>query len=228
MSFHPRFYSNESGDMSFILDILLVSAGICYITKALIIICGMLYNKITNYNKKSIYVAGSWVQRKILHNKMLELRKAGYIVTSNWPLLEDKIDNPDDYAECSKRDIKGVLTADILLVFMTDPNYPYRGTFTEIGCAIGSGKRIILICDGTIDNISDTVNNVKNKDKYNLSFSHDCMKNVFFWDPHIEHVATYEDALRLIKGENVTPPYKTYYAGKISDNLTNCIKQLNN
>lgn len=170
-----------------------------------------------------IYVAGSWAQRAYLQVKMNELRKLNYVVTSDWPTFETKLDNPDDYAECSRLDIDGVVNADTVLAFMTDSIYPYRGTYTEIGCAIGSGRRIILICDGicTKKNRNDQKkSDERMSDNFEFTFSHTCMNNVFFWDPRIEHVATFDDALKLMRGEKVDSPYAHCYSGKISDEMT--------
>ncbi|VBB18017.1 nucleoside 2-deoxyribosyltransferase, partial [Yasminevirus sp. GU-2018] len=170
---------------------------------------------------KSVYVAGSWLQREQLKKKMDELKSLGFVITSNWPTFEDKLDNPDDYAECSKLDIDGVASADTVLAFMTDPKYPYRGTCTEIGCAIGAGRRIIVICDGVCSHKAPngTKSDDRMSDKFDLTFSHYCMGNVFFWDPRIEHVSSFEDAIKLMRGETVESPYKSFYSGSISDRL---------
>jgi hypothetical protein len=56
-------------------------------------------------------------------------------------------------------------------------------------------------------------------EKFNYNFSHASMGNVFFWDPRIEHVASFEDALKLLKGEKVEWSFKRYYAGAVSDRL---------
>jgi nucleoside 2-deoxyribosyltransferase len=175
-----------------------------------------VYRKRGNMSK-SIYVAGAWIHREKLNIKMNKLKDLGFLITSNWPSFEDKLTNPDDYAECSIFDIDGVVTADTVLAIMTDPKYPYRGTYTEIGCAIGSGRRIIVVCDGVC---SHKKNNECENDKYNLSFSHYCMENIFFWDPRIEHVSTFEDAIKLLKGEKLVSPYNSFYSGRISDNLS--------
>ena len=161
---------------------------------------------------KKIYVAGSWKQRHQLNERMEDLRSKGYTVTSYWPGLEDRLNNPDDYGECSKIDINGVIGSDTILMFMTDPMHPYCGTFTEMGCAIGSGKRIILICDGkcTVDETSEK----------NYKFTHCCMQSVFFWDHRIEHVSTYEDALELLKGGKIKSPFHEFYNGKTSKKLS--------
>lgn len=179
----------------------------------------------TNQNKqksqltKSVYVAGAWFKRDELKQKMRRLTKMGFEVTSKWPTFEDKLSNPDDYAECSKADIDGVVTADTILAFLTETNYPYRGTFTEIGCAIGSGKRIIVICNGKCKQ------NENVDSKFDLTFSHDCMSNVFFWDSRIEHVATFDDALKLMTGQKVKSPFEQYYSGSVSESLANKLKK---
>ena len=128
--------------------------------------------------------------------------------------------NPDDFAECSRQDVQGVLNADTILVFMTDPKYPYRGTCTEIGVAMGSNKRIIIICDGICikrDIGPSDKTDQRMDDSFEYNFSHFCMQNVFFWDHRIEHVASFGDALCLLRGEKVESPYKNCYSGKISD-----------
>lgn len=167
---------------------------------------------------KSIYVAGAWIHRRDLNKQMIKLKDLGFIITSNWPSFENKLNNPDDYAECSKFDIDGVVTADTILAIMTDPKYPYRGTYTEIGCAIGSGRRIIVVCDGICSHKQNNDDEDDNN-KFNLTFSHYCMENVFFWDPRIEHVSTFEDAIKLLRGEKIVSPYKSFYSGSISPSL---------
>lgn len=178
----------------------------------------ILFNKKSNtQNKKTkkskkIYVAGSWNQRHQLKEKMDELRSMGYDITSYWPWLEDRLNNPDDYEKCSEIDINGVTSSDTILIFMTDPMHPYCGTFTEMGCAIGSMRRIILICDGKCTKVEE------GSDK-NYNFTHRCMQSVFFWDQRIEHVSTYEDALKLLEGKEVKSPFFDFYSGEISKKL---------
>jgi len=50
----------------------------------------------------------------------------------NYPEITPEIDR--DYAD---RDIKGVTDASLLVVDMCDEKYPYRGTWTETGVALG-------------------------------------------------------------------------------------------
>jgi hypothetical protein len=86
-----------------------------------------IFNRPRPTVSKSIYVAECWLQRAQLKEKMDYLKSIGYHVTSEWPNFEDKLDNPDDYAECSNIDTVGVITADTVLAFLTDDKYPYIG-----------------------------------------------------------------------------------------------------
>lgn len=67
--------------------------------------------------------------------------------------------------------VNGVLAADLVVLLFEDSNYAYRGTFTELGVAIGSGKKIYAIC-------SDP------KAK--------CRENVFFHHKNINHANDFE------------------------------------
>lgn len=170
-----------------------------------------LYKKFYKANKvsKNVYVAGGWISRETIRVKNNDLRSLGFNITSKWIERENGINNPDDYRECSKFDINEIAQSDTVLAFMTDPKYAYRGTFTEIGCAIGSGKRIIVICDGICTKVDD---NISDRKKQTVTFSHACMQNVFFWDYRIEHVKTFEDAVKLLSGEVVASPYEEYFS----------------
>jgi nucleoside 2-deoxyribosyltransferase len=176
-----------------------------------------------------IYVAGSWLDRIGLQEKMNELKSMGYFITSRWPAFEKDLNSQDDYALCSMFDIDGVKCADVVLVFMTDAKYAYRGTFTEIGCAIGLDKRIIVITDGVCIPLNSNDSSIEPSDKAEkgtkLKFSHSFMENVFFWHPQIEHVSSLSDALQLINGKNVESPFKKYYKGTISKPLKESIER---
>ena len=138
----------------------------------------------------SIYVAGKWGDRVELQKKMDRLRdEFQFNVLSGWVERENRINTPEDYSECSKLDIEEVSAADKLLVFMDDPKYAYRGTYCEIGCAIGLGKQVVIVTDAVATKINETT----------YDFSHYCMKNVFFWHPNITHVKTIEEAVKELR-----------------------------
>lgn len=150
-------------------------------------------------------------------NSISKLKEMGYIIKNNSPHYENMTKTPDDYGEYSKHNINAILSADIILVFMTDKKLHYRGTFTEIGCAIGSNKRIIIICDG------DYANSNRQSSSIVLAWDHYCMTNGYFWDSHIEHVSTYDDAIKLLNGEIVISSFKDYYSGELSNELSAAI-----
>lgn len=147
-----------------------------------------------------LYVAGAWKHREDMDRIMHDFVSLGYGITVWWasPDKNNELKTLRDYQLCSHRGIQGLMSADTVIVFLTDPGYEYKGTFTEIGCGIGMGKRIIVVCDGTCIRESDGV----------IKFSHVCMNNVFFWDPAIEHVTHYHDAVKLLRGEYVASPYE--------------------
>jgi len=167
-----------------------------------------------------IYVAGSIVEREELQSKMDILKNLGYTVTSRWPKFEKELNNLDDYAISSAFDIYGVECAHVVIAIMQNPTYAYRGTFTEIGCALSNinASRIIIINNGTC------VPNEDLKSSPKFKFSHTCMESVFFWHPYIEHVSSFDDAIKLLNGEQVTSPFKKFYKCHISNNLDNSLK----
>jgi nucleoside 2-deoxyribosyltransferase len=152
---------------------------------------------------KRIYVAGAWIHREDAQKKMEELTKLGFFITSNWVTRENGVNNPGDYRICAKMDFDEIDAADTVLAIMTDNQYPFRGAFTEIGYGIGRGKRVIIFSDGVcVKKVMDNVN---------VDFSHACMKNVFFFHSAVEHASTFEDAIKLLKGETVPSPFKEFY-----------------
>ena len=96
----------------------------------------------------SIYLAGKWSDKEDISKKMTQLIDMGYEITHDWTKNESISREPSELSKFAELDINGVLSADYMIVVMTDTKYAYRGTFTEIGCAIGSGKKILIYCCG--------------------------------------------------------------------------------
>jgi nucleoside 2-deoxyribosyltransferase len=116
-----------------------------------------------------IYVAGKWSHKDFITEQMKLLQEMGYQITHNWTKNESITRSPEELSKFAELDVNGVLHADVVLVYMTDKDYPYRGTFTEIGVALGSNKQILIVCP--------------DKDSY-------CRTNCFFYHPHIKHFDT--------------------------------------
>lgn len=163
-----------------------------------------------NKNKTSIYVAGSWVERNQLKEIMNQFRSSDFDITSDWPDYEQKHCEPYECSLISGLDFQNIKRADVVVAVMTDPEYPYRGTNTEIGYAIGSGKKVIIVCDGKIEKSEDS-------DRY--IFSHACMSNVFFWDKTIQHVTCIDDAIKVLNGEYIPSPYSSFYSVTTPEHL---------
>lgn len=119
-----------------------------------------------------VYLAGKF-DDELMPSRMSFLSVEGFIVTHDWTINKDV-----PLKEAAILDINGVKECDILIAVMDDESYSYRGTFTEIGCAIGLGKRIII------------VNKNKNAECVNLCFYH---------HPQIEYCGSFLKACSMAK-----------------------------
>jgi nucleoside 2-deoxyribosyltransferase len=122
-----------------------------------------------------IYVAGSWENREFIKKITEYMKNSGYNVNSTWSTRETSKRDSRDSTYHAHLDLKEIDEADILLALMDDPKYEYRGTFTEIGYALGRGKKVLVYCpfytpDPDFENIPAK-----------------CMSNIFFWHPNIEY-----------------------------------------
>ena len=138
--------------------------------------------------KLNIYLAGGWKFRADIAPIKLQLESKGYNVVSHWMERENGIVTPDDFQHNANMDIKEVIESNILVCIMTDSKYAYRGTFTEIGCALGQNMPIIIVCPGTKTKLSD------NK----WEFSHYCQYNVFYWHKNIQHSKDIYEAFEFL------------------------------
>jgi len=125
-----------------------------------------------------LYVSGQWFKKPQIQQIIEKLHKMGHSITRDWTLIEmGNTSNPavGKYARLNANAIKN---ADILLVIMTDTEYPYRGTFTELGVALGCGTQIFIVCPFT--------------EGY-------CRTNCYFNHPDIRHFETVDEALETIE-----------------------------
>ena len=105
--------------------------------------------------ESKIYVAGKWSDRKSIGDKINILEKMSYTITHNWTLVETPHSDrtPEMQRLFADLDVNGIKDASLLIVDMTDPNYTYRGTWTEIGIALGTGKEIWIISKNPSTNV---------------------------------------------------------------------------
>lgn len=93
-----------------------------------------------------IYVAGKFYEAKRIQGEIDNLKQLGFQITHEWTKKEPNGPRTPEYQkECAELDINAVKEADMVIVDMTDPEYPYRGTWCEIGCAYGLGKPVWII-----------------------------------------------------------------------------------
>ena len=122
-----------------------------------------------------LYVAGKYADRDDIHDKIVALRKLGYKVPNDWTVVEQGDRSYPSLAEYAKFDADGVLDADIVVAFLQDPDYAYRGTYFEIGCAVATGKPVIVVGE--------------------LPDGCHVKTNVFYHHPALTHVADWEEAV---------------------------------
>jgi len=124
-----------------------------------------------------IYVAGKWADREEI-GKFIDHLPPQFQATWNWTKTEDNHVDISKMARAASNDIRGVQKAKVLVVMMTDPEYAYRGTWTEIGAALALGKPVICMApwfDGKVGSSATS--------------------NVFFHHPSIVHVKTRDQVL---------------------------------
>jgi len=95
----------------------------------------------------SAYVAGGFKFKKLINEVQDLVRSLGYSITHDWTSFEHDRDGrtPEECAHYSELDMNGVRTADIVVAVFSDNDYPYRGTFAELGGAIHGGKRVYIL-----------------------------------------------------------------------------------
>lgn len=93
----------------------------------------------------AVYVAGMFGERDKVHALQRELVDRGHSITHDWTTQESITSDPEEKRRFADNDIRGVSDSDWVVVLMDHPTYPYRGTFTEIGCALGLKKPVYII-----------------------------------------------------------------------------------
>jgi len=121
-----------------------------------------------------LYVAGKFSDKKQIKEYMNELVKLGHSITHDWTSFESENADQNKMAQSAVKDVEAVKECDVLIAFLTDPQYAYRGTFSEIGIALGTDKEIIVV----------------NSDEQAY-----CTTNVFYHHPDIIHVKTWDELL---------------------------------
>jgi hypothetical protein len=98
-----------------------------------------------------VYVAGKWAEKQAARDVMAHVRAAGYTITEDWTQHADGQKTADQLANDAMHDVTGVLAATAIIVLLTDASYPYRGSFFEMGVAIGANKRVLVVANPNLD-----------------------------------------------------------------------------
>jgi len=121
-----------------------------------------------------IFIGGSFNNRVEVRKYMDKAIALGHVITHDWTSVVTQPDSASR-ARTAKIDQEAVKDADVAIFIMDDPNYPYRGTFTELGMSIAYGKNIIIV--NPLEKIA-------------------AMTNVYYHHPSIIHVKTWDDVVR--------------------------------
>lgn len=88
------------------------------------------------------YVAGKWEDRDSVKEIMNYLEQQGHTITCDWTRHEYS-DNKS-MERYALDDMQGVLDADVFVgLFVKDLNY--KGALVELGMAMASGKKVIIV-----------------------------------------------------------------------------------
>lgn len=122
---------------------------------------------------RTFYLAGKFHDKLKLNTIIQRItNECNLVCTFNWTIIDDEKTHILDIVT---HEITGVQTADVLIVIMDDPEYDYRGTYCEVGCALGLDKPILLFnpCD--------------------LSYA---TTNIFYFHPNIKHFNNLDDIIQ--------------------------------
>lgn len=128
-----------------------------------------------------LYVAGRWNSRDQLLARAESLEQQGAEITHKWMLVETKAERTNAMrGQLALNDTEGVKAADVVVVVIDDVEYPYRGTYCEIGTAIGHGVPVVMY------------------EAVDIPDSSYVGQNIFFHHPHIHHVKSWEAVNRFL------------------------------
>lgn len=100
-----------------------------------------------------IYVAGKFTEQDQVRDVADTLEGKGYTISKKWWELEQTDASVRSMAESRRvglAEMEGSAICDAMLVFLTDPSYPYKGTLCEMGIALGSRyhdpkKKVLIV-----------------------------------------------------------------------------------
>jgi hypothetical protein len=113
-----------------------------------------------------IYIAGKWEEHDLIKIYADCLRTIGHEITFPW--FERHLGNTP-LNQGAIEDLQGVLDSE-LSIFIFERYLPYSGAMSELGAALATNKRIIVVGDGG-------------------------KRNIFSHHPRVEHKKTFEEVI---------------------------------
>lgn len=161
-----------------------------------------LYKSLKIKQHPTFYLAGAFNQKQFLNKLIQKIEKSTKLkCTWNWSKVEEQNTSREIFGYYAKKDIDGVVDADVFIAVFNDPNYSYRGTSTELGCAIGLEKDIFIYNPhDNIDEIEVSDEDVKDNcsdEKYIENFN--AKTNCFYHHPNITHTNKFSKLIRFIQ-----------------------------
>lgn len=101
----------------------------------------------------SIYIAGKFGLSEKAKGVAEEFEKLGYTISKKWWDIEQDdamVRSNEESRRVGFAEVDGCVSADIMIVFITDPDYAYKGTLCELGIFLGarfydSSKKAFLV-----------------------------------------------------------------------------------
>jgi len=90
-----------------------------------------------------IYVAGGYKHRMAIRAFVDTIESTGlYKQPRRWFDVEE---TDETHAQSATADMDAVRSAELVVAVIDDPDYAYRGTWTEVGAAVALNKRVVII-----------------------------------------------------------------------------------
>jgi len=101
-----------------------------------------------------IYVGGSFSCKGQVKLFVQELINMGHEITYDWTQVPAVDKNHDVYSEAAGKAFKGIQECDLYIGVFSNGKDRFRGVFTEIGIALGMGKKVFLFNSDNMSNLT--------------------------------------------------------------------------
>jgi len=97
-------------------------------------------------DSKKIYVSGKFANRTVIRDAMKTLQNRNHSITHDWTQHSSAPNKTlEELRSDALADMHGIEEADIVIVIIDDPYYPYKGTMFEAGYACGLQKAVYIV-----------------------------------------------------------------------------------